>query len=106
MPDEDFKDITWLNTSGKEMTSEDWTDPETSCFGALLSAEVPHASEALLIVMNNHFESAKFALPDGLFEGKWDCLLDTATATGRGERLKAGALSVPARGLMLLHGKH
>ncbi len=106
LPDEDFKDITWLNPTGKEMTSENWTNPDTRCFGALLSAELPHVSEALLILMNNHHEQTDFALPDKLFNGEWECLLDTATPTGRGDGVKAGSLTIAGRSLMLLHGKH
>ncbi len=101
-----FRDITWLNPAGREMTSENWTSPDTRCFGALLDADVPHSSEALLIVMNNHHEGLEFKLPDGLFSGKWECLLDTSTPTGHGEGAVSGSLTVTGRSLVLLHGNH
>ena len=101
----DIKDITWLNPSGKEMTSENWTSPETRCFGALLSADVPRAAELLLIIMNNHHEDRVFQLPELGFEGEWDCLLDTATESGRGDGIHSKSITIHGRSLVLLHGK-
>jgi glycogen operon protein len=100
----ELRDITWLQVSGKEMTPEVWTNIETRCFGALLNAEVPDAREALLIVLNNHHDSVAFKLPDGLFKGTWQCLLDTSTDEGRCNDMRSGTMTVGGRSLVLLHG--
>ena len=103
-PHDDLKDITWLNPHGYEMTGENWTSPETHCFGALIGAELLHASEALLIVMNSHFENIDFSLPKTLFDAHWDCLLDTATPTGKGDSVEGERINIHSRSLQLLHG--
>jgi glycogen operon protein len=97
-----MRDVTWINPAGREMTGENWTSPDTRCFGCLLDAGQPH--EALLIIMNNHHSAIDFVLPQSVFHGSWECMLDTSTETGQGEGIHSDAVTVLGRALLLLHG--
>ena len=102
--DGELRDVTWLNTAGKEMMFENWTSPESHCFGALLNADAKEGSEALLIVMNSFHYDTVFELPNGLYPGKWECLLDTARDTGCTDTALVKTVTVMGRSLQLLHG--
>jgi glycogen operon protein len=78
------RDVTWLMSSGHEMTPEAWADEGTRCFGMLVDgrAQVSGirklASDAtLLIVMNAHEDMVGFTLPDIEGSDAWTCLIDT-----------------------------
>jgi pullulanase/glycogen debranching enzyme len=86
------------------MMFENWTSPESHCFGALLNAEIEGKSEALLIIMNSFHYETTFELPNTLFPAKWECLLDTASKTGCEASRPAKAVTVAGRSLQLLHG--
>ena len=68
----DVKDVSWIDSTGREMTAEAW-DNGTRCFGMLLDGRGQAtgikrrgADTSLLIVFNAHHEAVKFTLPPSL----------------------------------------
>ena len=91
----EVKDITWFRPDGKEMTDDDWNNPETRCFGYRLAGDAMDEldkrgnrleDDTLLIILNSHHEPAPFVLPVQNSEAHWQLLLDTREATGRPEQ--------------------
>jgi glycogen operon protein len=91
----DIKDITWFRPDGGEMTEEDWTNPETRCFGLRLAGDLidetdergnPIVDDSLLILLNAHHEPVSFVLPIHQTEQSWECVLDTREATGKPQK--------------------
>ncbi|HUQ73574.1 MAG TPA: glycogen debranching enzyme GlgX, partial [Burkholderiales bacterium] len=82
------KDVTWLSTSGEEMTQEAWQDGNTKCFGMLLDGRAQQSGirqrgqeATLLIVFNSWQDVVKFKLPTASSpedEGScWELVADT-----------------------------
>lgn len=86
------KDLTWFRPDGKEMTDDDWANPDTRCFGLRLAGDAMEevdtrgrrlAGDTLLILLNAYWEALPFILPAHRPRLRWDVLLDTCTATGK-----------------------
>lgn len=79
------KDVSWLSPSGREMTTEQWQDPNARCLGMLLDGRAQatgikrRGSDAtLLLIYNAHHDVVDFVLP-AVPEGRsWIALLDTS----------------------------
>ncbi|MBI4526472.1 MAG: glycogen debranching enzyme GlgX, partial [Deltaproteobacteria bacterium] len=80
------KDLTWFRPGGKEMTEEDWNNPETRCLGLRLAGDAinevddwgnPIGDDTLLILMNAHYDEIPFVLPAHRPKMRWEPLLDT-----------------------------
>jgi isoamylase len=78
------QDLQWLNPDGAEMSPENWSDPFARCVGALFLAAGFEEQDArgetitdedFLLLMNAHYESIEFRLPDG---PGWRAVVDTA----------------------------
>jgi isoamylase len=78
------QDLQWLNPDGAEMSPENWSDPFARCVGALFLAAgfeeqdargEPITDEDFLLLVNAHYESIEFRLPDG---SGWRAVVDTA----------------------------
>jgi len=87
------KDVSWLASSGEEMSIAQWHDPEGRCLGMLLDgrAQVSGVQRAgadatLLIVINAHFEAVDFTLPPVAQGVGWACQLDTTDPDTQGPR--------------------
>ncbi|HWP45851.1 MAG TPA: glycogen debranching protein GlgX [Candidatus Limnocylindrales bacterium] len=87
----EIKDLTWFRPDGKEMTHEDWNNPEARCLGLRLAGDAidevdprghPIVGDTLLILLNAHYEPVPFVLPDHE-KVRWKLLLDTREETGR-----------------------
>ena len=98
----EVKDLTWFRPDGKEMTEEDWNNPETRCLGLRLAGDAIEEVDArgerivddtLLILLNAHYEPITFFLPAHRPKMRWELVLDTreAHADGRGRSLRGGA---------------
>ncbi|HEV2559257.1 MAG TPA: glycogen debranching protein GlgX [Microvirga sp.] len=81
------KDVTWLTTSGDEMTPEHWTDPNGRCFGVLLDGRAQEtgirrvgSDSTLLLVLNAHDDVVPFHLPEAVGGSQWVRLIDTNLA--------------------------
>jgi glycogen operon protein len=78
------QDLQWLTPLGADMTSENWADPFTKCFGALFTAAgfdekngygEPITDDDFLLLLNAHYEPVDFVLPA---PHAWETLVDTA----------------------------
>lgn len=87
----EIKDLTWFRTDGKEMTEEDWSNPNTRCLGLRLSGDAieevddrgnPIRDDTLLFLLNAHYDQVSFVLPSKPPKMLWDLLLDTRAETG------------------------
>jgi glycogen operon protein len=85
------QDLQWLNPDGVEMTPENWADPFARCIGALFLAAgfeekdprgEPITDDDFLLLMNAHYESIEFRLPEPLV---WSALVDTARELAPGD---------------------
>jgi glycogen operon protein len=83
----DFKDVSWFEPSGKEMSDEAWDAGFVQCLGLRLAGDVigdvdergePVVGETLLLLFNAHHEPIPFALPQTKAEHHWERLFDTA----------------------------
>jgi glycogen operon protein len=79
------RDVTWVNSSGDQMSEDDWHTPELRCFGMLLDGRAPttgirqRGKEAtIFIALNGHYEPVEFTLPECAEGCHWTLLLDTA----------------------------
>lgn len=89
--DGEIRDLSWLRPDGKEMTDEDWGNPETRCVGERLAGDAIEATDergrrivddTLLILLNAHYESVPFVLPAHRPEQHWELVLDTQESSG------------------------
>jgi glycogen operon protein len=109
--DPEMKDISWLNTDGREMSDHDWNKSFARSLGVLISGrglterdELARLVEDddLLLLLNAHDEPIAFALP-GRDGERWDALLDTGHEAFEGRRYGAGAAyPLQGRSLVLL----
>jgi glycogen operon protein len=96
----EVKDLTWFRLDGKEMTEDDWNNSETRCFGLRLAGDAIEelddrgnrlVGDTILIVLNAHYEPLPFVLPAHRPRLRWELLLDTRDALGKGaEEVRRG----------------
>jgi isoamylase len=110
----EVKDLAWFRPDGKEMTEEDWANPELRCFGLRLAGDAIEEVDArgnrvvddtLLILLNAYHETIPFVLPAHRRKLHWWVVLDTSEPTTRREqRQLRGAAPYPLkdRSLVLL----
>jgi glycogen operon protein len=88
----EVKDLAWFRPDGKEMTEEDWTNPQTRALGLRLAGDAIEevdaqgnliADDTLLILLSAHHEPLAFTLPAHRTGVKWELVLDTRTPDGR-----------------------
>jgi isoamylase len=80
-----LKDVSWISSSGAEMTPEDWDNPGTRCFGMLMDGRAqatgirrPAGDATLLWVLNAHHEPVPFSMPEVVGGRRWSLVFDTA----------------------------
>src|SRR5205085_2795056 len=109
-----IKDIMWLNSSGLEMTEQEWLDGQTKHLAVILSGNIkdvvdqegnPMTDDTFLVCFNAWHDPVTFTLPSE--EGmEWELVLDTHEETGFVEEVKCwgvdAALSVGARSMLVL----
>jgi glycogen operon protein len=78
------KDVTWVNSDGKEMQQANWDDPNVKCFGMMLDgrAQVTGIRKrgqdaTLLFILNGWHEGVGFTLPEAPDGKGWIRLIDT-----------------------------
>jgi isoamylase len=78
------KDSTWIAPSGQEMTSDDWRNAASKCFGLLLDGRAQTsgirqrgAASMLLLITNAHHDVVLFTLPKVAGGRDWQRLVDT-----------------------------
>jgi isoamylase len=115
--DDEIKDLSWFRPDGKEMTDQDWRNPETRCLGERLAGDAMEENDehgcrvvddTLLILLNAHYESVPFVLPAHRPEQRWELVLDTQESSGRREPppvLEDDSYVVAPRSLVMLRIK-
>ncbi|MBZ9822168.1 glycogen debranching protein GlgX [Mesorhizobium sp. CA4] len=97
-------DITWLRPDSEAMDDQDWINPHTRTVAARLS----NSRGSLLLLLNAHYETVRFALPSFTGPG-WQLLIDTASGTASplgGELPKSEAWELDGRSLVVLEAPH
>ena len=106
----EVKDLTWINASGAEMRSEDWSDGNMRCFGMLMDGRArptgvrQRGTEAtMLLVLDAHHDLVHFTLPACPGGDHWSVVLDTnAPESDTRESFAAGEVyQVTGRSLLL-----
>jgi glycogen operon protein len=108
----EVKDLVWFRPDGKEMTDEDWANPEIRCFGLRLAGDAIEevdsrgnrvVDDTLLILLNAHHETIPFVLPAHRRKLHWSVVIDTSEPTIRREhRQLRGAEPYPLKGRSLV----
>lgn len=110
----EVKDLAWFRPDGKEMTDEDWNNPDAHCLGLRLAGNAIEEvdtrgnrieDDTLLILLNAHHEETSFVLPAHRAKVRWEVTMNTREATRRRRRrlLRGGeAYELEARSLALL----
>jgi isoamylase len=104
----DVKDVTWIDTSGGEMSGAAW-DGRTRCFGMLLDGRAQATGirrrgddATLLLVFNAHHDAVKFKLPKCYDASGWTRLMDTNDPGLPDQRFRIGAVyEVTGRSMLL-----
>jgi isoamylase len=105
-------DITWLQPSGEEMSSELWEAPDVRALGMRLNGEaIDEADErgrrvigdTLLLIFNAGEVHEFFVLPEIDPIHRWETLIDTADPWHPARRLRAGdRYELPPRAMAVL----
>jgi isoamylase len=104
------KDLAWLDPTAKEMTTEQWTDPNAKSLGMLLDGRAQPTGirrkgldRTLLLMINAHHETVRFTLPDVPGGNRWRLLIRTdESSKAKRQASNAGArIGVSGRSLML-----
>jgi glycogen operon protein len=83
----EIKDISWLNTSGHEMTDEQWNAGWIQCIGVRLAGDIigdvdeqgkPLFGDTILVLINASPNATIFQVPPHKKGQKWMFVLDTA----------------------------
>ena len=94
------KDISFLSPSGAEMSDADWTAGFVRCLGLRLAGDLiddenergePVVGETLLLLLNGHWESIDFTLPETKPGYFWDRLFDTDDPRSAASVFQSGA---------------
>ena len=73
------KDVTWLTSTGVEMSEADWHDAGLRFIGLVFGDETPGAADGLLLMYLNAHDAAVAVHPPAHPDG-WELLVDTAEA--------------------------
>lgn len=91
-----IKDVTWLNSTGHEMSDEDW-NKGLRCFGMLIDGRAQtsgikqRGKEAtMLLILNGHHEDVSFTLPEYPDGSGWTLELDTSQIEKDNEQFDFG----------------
>jgi glycogen operon protein len=106
-----IRDVMWLTSQGREMSTADWTSPSARTLGAVLfAAKQPTTTsvedDLFVLIMNADSAAVSFVLPSAELHGRWRVIFDTA----RPEQMAGEVVhpvgkpyNVAARSCVLLH---
>ncbi len=92
-----IRDVRWFRPDGRDMKEKDWNNPHARCLGMLLGGDAIDEvdergnhieGDTLLILINAHYEVLSFTMPIFRFEGEWELVMDTRSATGKRRRIR------------------
>jgi glycogen debranching enzyme GlgX len=94
-----LSDLAWLRADGRELSPEDWQNPDEPVLGCLIG-KPGRAKAPLLLLVNGSAQDCDFAVPGGV----WQCLVDSSDAIGASRWHDQGPTSFPlaARSVALL----
>src|SRR6185503_18859670 len=81
------KDLSWIRPDGREMTHDDWHNPDSHAVGMLIYGDAtdetddrgrPIKGETLLLLLNGAERDVAFTLPTIDGDGIWAEMIDTA----------------------------
>ena len=80
----EVKDVSWLAPDAAELSAENWHDPHMRCFGMLMDGRAQATGiqrsagdSTLLLLMNAHYETVDFTIPEVSGPSGWTGLIDT-----------------------------
>ena len=88
------KDLTWLTPLGQEVTQEEWQHSFARCLGLFLAGDAIDEhddrghrirDDNFILLFNAHHEDIPFILPAQPAHARWEVVVDTSHADGRGE---------------------
>lgn len=94
-PGNGMKDIAWITPEGREMGHGDWVMPYARSLGFILSGDAgefdvrtgrEEQDDTFLVLLNAYHGEVPYTLPPPSLGRGWEVLIDTATATGLGDR--------------------
>jgi glycogen operon protein len=106
----EVKDLSWFDSSGHEMTDEDWNSGITRSLGVRLAGDAmdettergePVVDDMLLLLLNAHHEPVPFMLPPSGHGRYWTVVCDTAIPRPSRRRQRVGAV-YPLQGRSLV----
>lgn len=103
------RNLLWLNASGEEMSSDDWSDSAARAFGMLIDVaadELGTGRDVVLLVFNASHEATQFTLPVSPLGGEWWKVLDTSLGAEAfpGSDHESGAYELPERSMAMFSG--
>jgi glycogen operon protein len=105
------KDVSWFRRDAKEMTEQDWREPELRDLGMLIHGDAsdevdefgrPVQGDTLLVLVNGSARSRYFRLPPMPGAGYWEETLNTARPLAAARPLRRDAATLVADSLILL----
>ncbi|MDX6353220.1 MAG: isoamylase [Streptomyces sp.] len=111
-------DAVWFRPDGHEMREENWHRDDAHAVALFLNGDAisePDAhggrivDDSFLLLLNSHYESVDFELPEREYGDSWRVVIDTAgeaEATDETEVKAGGTVSVQARGAIVLTSPH
>jgi isoamylase len=111
VPGTNTKDVTWIRSSGKEMTDEAWEDPNNQSIGMLLFGRAADEvdirgrsapADTLLLLLNAGTRSFSYTLPRMENPGLWEELLNTARPGPWARQVRNDAVNLTAHSSLLL----
>ncbi|MFD5452318.1 glycogen debranching protein GlgX [Streptomyces sp. NPDC003470] len=112
--DQPLPDLVWLLPDAREMTDDDWQRSDAHAVAVFLNGDAiaepdpcgrPVVDDSFLLLLNSHWEPARFRLPRAAYGERWAVLIDTADPEGdpdESERKAGTSLTVEPRSLVLL----
>jgi glycogen operon protein len=109
--DNGIKDVTWLSSHGREMTTADWSVPYAQCLGAQIYSGAKDGASSdrvdlLLLLFNGSSHGLDFPLPQPQQSGRWRVVFDTArpgSESSDTHHTPTAPYPLLARSLVLLH---
>jgi glycogen operon protein len=114
IPGTNIQDITWLMPDAREMTGDDWSNPKSHFFGALVRGEAgeyhltawgePQPDRSFLFILNAHHGPVVWTLPPLEVGLGWELVFDTDKQDGfavNAELADRSTYEVPPRSFVL-----
>ncbi len=109
----ELKDIAWFHPSGREMTYEDWKEPESNGIGLMLSGDAldwrdatgdPVIDDSFLLLLNGSRRAVDFVIPGLDWGTRWALRIDTRgeSMTHEGEYEAGSKLTLDQNTIMVL----